>query len=237
MTDLDTLRRALRIRQDPGPDGRATPDLGEIMARGRCLRFRRRLAAAGGAVCAAAVVFGTVSGIGHPARPALVPGQRPADSTRTVHPPSPRHAQASAPVPVPSRGSATPTPSDPATPSQGPGTSSPAPTPSTTPSGAAASTPVATTGNGTGPTPVATPSRSQLAMLFRQPSRHLWQTRQQAPAPGCYSTMPLGAGAERGLGATAPLDRGLGATALAPRPGGAPPTSPEVRISGRVVLL
>jgi hypothetical protein len=186
MTDLDTLRRALRTRQDPGPDGRATPDLGEIMAQGKRLRFRRRLTAAGGAVCAAAVVFGTVSGIGHLARPAPVPGQRPADSTRTVHSPSPRHAQASAPVPVP-------TSSGSATPSQGPGTSGPVPTPSTTPSGAAASTPAATTGNDTGPTPVATPSQSQLAMLFRQPSRHLWQTRRQAPAPGCYSTMPLAA--------------------------------------------
>jgi hypothetical protein len=161
MTDLDTLRRALQTRQDLGPDGRATPDLREVMARGRRLRLRRRLTVAGGAVCAAAVVFGVVSGSGQLTRSAPVPGQGPAGPTRIVHPPSPRHTHVSTPVPVPSpTGPVVARPS--AVPIKGASISTPVPTPSK----AAGSAPVATTGNGTGSTSVPTPSQSQLAMLI-----------------------------------------------------------------------
>jgi len=126
MTDLDTLRRALQVQQHHDWDGPRTPDLGKIMVRGRRLRLRRRLTAVGGAVCAAAVVFGVVSGISQLTRPSQAPAQHPAGPTRTVHPPSPRHANVSTPTPVPSL-------SAPATPSRGASTSGPIPTPSLTP--------------------------------------------------------------------------------------------------------
>jgi hypothetical protein len=178
MTDLDTLRRALRAQQDLGPDGRATSDLGDIMARGRRLRLRRRLTAAGGVVCAVAVVFGVVLGIGQFTRPSPVPAQGPAGSIRTVHPPSPRHTHVSTPAPAPTpsgpavarpTGSATPSPSvgpsNPMlTPSQGaslvptPGRAAGS-VPTATPSqGSTSSAPVATPGNGAGPTAPPSPS-------------------------------------------------------------------------------
>jgi hypothetical protein len=143
MTDLGTLRHALRAQQDLDPDGRATPDLGDIMARGRRLRLRRRLIAVGGAVCAAAVVFGVVSGISQLTRPSPAPAQRPAGSTRIMHPPSPRYAHASTPAPVPSRGNSpvTRSPTPPSqtasvSPTPTPGHATSAASPISTPSGA-----------------------------------------------------------------------------------------------------
>ena len=61
MKDLGTLRRAL---QAPAPDpGRL--HLGEIMARGRRLRRRRRALAAGGFACLAAVLATAGIAVGH----------------------------------------------------------------------------------------------------------------------------------------------------------------------------
>jgi hypothetical protein len=117
MTDLDTLRRALRAQSapyQPGPRPDAL-DIGEIMARGRWLRRRRRLTAAGGAACLAVVLFAAIVGIGHLGRPSPVPGpQHPAGPTRST----------SRPVPVP--------------------THTPAPVPSGSPAPSAAGTPVPT---------------------------------------------------------------------------------------------
>ena len=67
MTDLDTLRRALRA--SPEPDPAFDPafasafDPAEIITRGRRLRWRRRAVAAGSGVCLAAAVFGAVAGV------------------------------------------------------------------------------------------------------------------------------------------------------------------------------
>lgn len=86
MTGLDTLRLALRV-----PDETADPlDVPAIIERGRRLRRRRRLTALAGGVCAAAAVFGAVTGIGHLERPAPVPGL-PAGPARSTPTPPPRH--------------------------------------------------------------------------------------------------------------------------------------------------
>ena len=60
MTDLDTLRRALRASPPPEP----TFDPAAVIARGRRLRWRRRAAAAGGGLCLGVAVFGAVAGVG-----------------------------------------------------------------------------------------------------------------------------------------------------------------------------
>lgn len=201
MTDLDTLRRALRAQQDLGPGGPSAPDLGEVMTRGKRLRLRRRLTAAGGAVCAAAVVFGTVSGISHPTRSAPVPGQRPAGSAKTVPSPSPRQTHISTPVPVLTPGSS-------ASPGQGAGTSSPIPTPSKaagtsssipTPSETAGSAPGATIGTGIGPTPVATPSQGQLAIFFLPGPERVWSDQNRPLRGTACRSLPYPPGVPRGM--------------------------------------
>ena len=73
MTDLDTatLRKALRAPGDPGD----RVDVTQIMARGRQVRRRRRLAAVAGGLCAVAVLAGTATAIGNLAAAPSAPGQ------------------------------------------------------------------------------------------------------------------------------------------------------------------
>jgi hypothetical protein len=100
MTDLDTLRRSLRV-QTPAGYGQGSVDVAEIMTKGRRLRVRRRLAAAGGVLCVAATVFGAVTGVSHLVRTSPVPAQHPASSVSTAHPPSPAITAARTPAPSP----------------------------------------------------------------------------------------------------------------------------------------
>ena len=85
MTDSDTLRRALQAPFPPeGGERAAGPspaalDIGMIMAQGRRLRRRRRLAAAGGSMGLVLACAGALSGMSH--LRAVVPGPaaHPAD--------------------------------------------------------------------------------------------------------------------------------------------------------------
>jgi len=79
MTDLDTLRRALQAPEDTGDP----VDISSIIMRGRRFRRRRILTAVAGGACAAAAVFGAVTGITHLTRSSPAPGLNPADSTRS----------------------------------------------------------------------------------------------------------------------------------------------------------
>jgi hypothetical protein len=76
MTDLETLRRALRAGDEPAPfpDG---PDVASIMVRGRRLRVRHRVTAASGVLCLAGLVLAVVTGIAHFTRPSFPAPQRP----------------------------------------------------------------------------------------------------------------------------------------------------------------
>lgn len=148
MTDLDTLRRALRAEQPSAWSAGQCLDLDQVMTQGRRLRWRRRLAVGGAVVvCAAGAVSGVLAGTGHPGRAAPVPAQRPASPTHVVRemptylPPSqaptPSPASSLAPIPSASASSFTnPSSSRPGGPSpvsSGPVSSSPAdplPTPS-----------------------------------------------------------------------------------------------------------
>jgi hypothetical protein len=65
MTDLDTLRRALRARPAADLGGL---DISQIMLRGRRIRHRRRILAAGGSAVLAAVLAAVVIGAGLSAR-------------------------------------------------------------------------------------------------------------------------------------------------------------------------
>ena len=96
MTDLDTLREALRAPAAAGDP----PDIAALIKRGRRLRRLRRLTAVAGAACAAAAVFGAVTGITHLTRPATAPAQHPAAPARPMPAPSRGHAPAQ---PLPSR--------------------------------------------------------------------------------------------------------------------------------------
>jgi hypothetical protein len=155
MSDLDTLRRALRTQH--GWDGEQIPDLGEIMTRGRRLRLWRRLAAVGGALCVVAVIFGAVVGIGRLTRPAPVPAQRPAGSAHPAHHSS---SPGSTRKPVPKRsGQASPYPA--VAPSQAAG-----PTPTPTPSSFAQSSP--TPSSPASPTPTS-PSFTSPALSSSAP--------------------------------------------------------------------
>ena len=126
MTDLDMLRRALRVPDGDGYSAGAL-DVDEITTLGRRLRRRRRLAAVGAGLCIAAAVFGVATGISHLTRPSSAPAQYPVSPGRTVpgpsrcHPvPSPTGISTSTPAAVPSpagAGAGTPTAvSSPATP-------------------------------------------------------------------------------------------------------------------------
>jgi len=157
MTDLDTLRQALQV-----PEEAADPlDIPAIVSRGRRLRTRRRLVALGGGLCAAAVVFGAVTGITRLVAPSTGPTV-PVGPGPTAPAPHRSHA-----APRPTGGAATPSPA---------------------PSGATNSTttnPVASptfpaggpspTFSGTGPTPtfshsVPTPSPSATGQLGSAPA-------------------------------------------------------------------
>jgi hypothetical protein len=143
MTDLDTLRRALRA--SPQPDSAYDPafasafDPAEIITRGRRLRWRRRAVAAGSGVCLAAAVFGAVAGVGRLTAPS------PGPSRHTVTPIGPAGTRLGL-APSPSRGNATPSPSASAT---------ARPTPSATATPSPTATPVRALPS-TGPTPTST---------------------------------------------------------------------------------
>jgi hypothetical protein len=128
MTELDTrtLQLALQI-----PDERAyaagTPDIAEIIARGRRLRWRRRLVAAAGALCAAAIAYGAVTGISQLAESAPVPPAHPAGPTQTVPGPPPSYLVPS-PTRQPNMGTPEPSPSVSPLPAQiGPSDARPSP--------------------------------------------------------------------------------------------------------------
>ncbi len=105
MTDLDTLRQALRA-PGAGPDPLDVPS---IIERGRRLRRRRRLAAVAGGVCAAAAVFWAVTGAAHLMQPSAVPA-RPAAPAGSAPAPSPSRVTAR-PSASPKAPMATPSPS------------------------------------------------------------------------------------------------------------------------------
>jgi hypothetical protein len=105
MKDLGTLRQALWETADQAK-ARDDLDIAAIMKRGRRLRFRRRIAAAGGTLCVAAVVYGVVIGTAHLTRPSPAP-VRPAGPARFLPTaPSPAstatHARPGPPSPTPS---------------------------------------------------------------------------------------------------------------------------------------
>ena len=118
MTDLDVLRRALRISDGDGYSAGA-PNVDEITTLGTRLRRRRRLAAVGAGLCVAAAVFGVATGITHLTRSSPAPAQYPVSPARTApgpsrcHPvPSPTGISTSTPTAVPSptgAGARTPT--------------------------------------------------------------------------------------------------------------------------------
>jgi hypothetical protein len=104
MTDLETLRRALRAGDEPAPfpDG---PDVASIMARGRRLRVRHRVTAASGVLCLAGLVLAVVTGIAHFTRPSFPAPERPqAPSYSRPAPaatPKPSATRAAHPKPIP----------------------------------------------------------------------------------------------------------------------------------------
>jgi hypothetical protein len=112
MTDLDTFRQAL---QAPGVPHRGAPDpaaldIDKIMARGRRIRRRRRLAACGGSVCLAAGLISAVTGISHLGRQDPSPAQAPAASVRSPVPSPVPSSVPARPSPVPSASPVPPVP-------------------------------------------------------------------------------------------------------------------------------
>jgi hypothetical protein len=106
VTDLDTFRRALKGQDAAGhpsperdaPAARAL-DAGQIMARGRRLRWRRRLVAGAGSLCLAAAAAGVVTGLSHLTRPPADLDLHPATSGRST--PVPGDTGGPAPSPEP----------------------------------------------------------------------------------------------------------------------------------------
>jgi len=96
MTDLDTLREALQtpVRPDAGAGAPEPLDVGEVITRGRRLRWRRRAGATTVAACVIAATVAAVTGPGHA-------GSRP---LRTVPPPlgGGRSTPSATPSPAPS---------------------------------------------------------------------------------------------------------------------------------------
>jgi len=116
MTDLDTLRRALRVSDGDGYSAGAL-DVDEIRTLGKRLRRRRRLAAVGAGLCVAAAVFGVATGITHLTRPSPAPAQYPVSPARTAPGPlrchpvsSPSGAGAETPTAAPSPTTPVPSP-------------------------------------------------------------------------------------------------------------------------------
>ena len=104
MTDLETLRRALRAGNEPAPFPDC-PDMASIMVRGRRLRVRHRVTAVGGVLCLAGLVLAVVTGIAHLTRPSFPTLQRPqAPSYSRLGPaatPTPQATGAPQPQPIP----------------------------------------------------------------------------------------------------------------------------------------
>jgi hypothetical protein len=92
MTDLDTFRRALQGHDLPGPGPGAprpgTLDIGEIMARGRWLRRRRRLAAGAAGLAAVITVVIGAGHLSHAGLPSTALARPPATSARSSGPPA-----------------------------------------------------------------------------------------------------------------------------------------------------
>ncbi len=106
MTDLDTLRRALRV-PDEAAKAADPLDVLVVIEKGKRLRRRRRLAALAGGVCAAAAVFGAVTGVAGLARQAPAPARPAAPGPARPATPSP----SSSPLPSSPRPSGMATPS------------------------------------------------------------------------------------------------------------------------------
>jgi hypothetical protein len=104
MTDLETLRRALRAGNEPAPFPDC-PDMASIMVRGRRLRVRHRVTAVGGVLCLAGLVLAVVTGIAHLTRPSFpAPPQPQAPSHSRPGPvatPTPHATATSQPRPIP----------------------------------------------------------------------------------------------------------------------------------------
>jgi hypothetical protein len=135
MTDLDTLRRALQVPEDAGD----RVDISAIIKRGKRFRRRRILTAVAGGACAAAAIFGALTGITHLTRSSPAPGLNPADSTRsgpTLNPPTRSPSPYATPSPSPSR-VATPflSPTSVPSPSTWSASETPTPTPTRLPRG------------------------------------------------------------------------------------------------------
>jgi len=164
MTDLDMLRRALRVSDGDGYSTEAL-NVREITTLGKRLRRRRRLAAVGAGLCVAAAMLGVATGITHLTRQSSAPAQYPVSPGRTVPGPlrchavpSPTAINTSTPTAVSSpTGTGGGTPTAVLSPTgAGAGTSTAVPSP--TGAGAGTTTAVPSpTGAGTG-TPTAVPS-------------------------------------------------------------------------------
>ena len=159
MTDVETLRRALRAGNEPAPFPDC-PDMASIMVRGRRLRVRHRVAAVGGVLCLTGLVLAVVTGIAHLARPSFpaplrpqAPGYSRPDPVAT---PTPHATRTPQPQPIPARsitpgsvepGSATPYAVPTASPSAHLSPTGPAPTanfPDVTPTTSVSQLPAAT---------------------------------------------------------------------------------------------
>jgi hypothetical protein len=167
MTELDTqaLRQALSAPHDPV----APVDVTQIMARGRRLRNRRRLATVAGVVCAIALVAGTATAITN-LTAAPSPRVRPAGPAQhgsgqhgpAKHQPPPVGRRTPVPVqrptagppvlpaPTPTSGAATATPSPSGSPAAAPTSTAPLTVTSSPTSIPAASRPRATDGSRVG---------------------------------------------------------------------------------------
>jgi hypothetical protein len=130
MTDLETLRQALREQEESGWRGGEPLDVAAVITQGRRLRWRRRAVAVAGGVCVAAAVFGTVTGISQLARPSPSPAPHPANLAQHRASPArpPASTVRSVPGPSPSRAPRQPVPGP-----TGTGITAPTPTPTLTP--------------------------------------------------------------------------------------------------------
>jgi hypothetical protein len=93
VTDLDAFRQALKTHDLPGApgtglgaSGASALDTREIMAKGRWLRRRRRLAAGSAGLAAAAVAVIVISHLSAPSHPSPVLARPPAASPRSSGP-------------------------------------------------------------------------------------------------------------------------------------------------------
>jgi hypothetical protein len=113
MTDLEDLRRALRVRESPGITAADDLDVALVMRRGRRLRLRRRLVATGGGLCLAGLALAATLGVTHLARPSLNPPQRPVTPGSATSAPVPAPTPPATTTGPPSLPDRTPTPTVP----------------------------------------------------------------------------------------------------------------------------